>query len=214
MSLNKTYYGSKDVEQKNFYFQALQDLNTFIERLQYKFENIGPHIKTREKRGLFNFIGTAHKWLYGNLDAEDGEYYDQTIEKLNRYQQNIQSELKSQITLTNKIIYRVSNSLGIIDNNQKIIKDHLNILEQEVEAAEHVFKQNYALGNVDRQISTNCIVLIEIMDQLENSIMFAKMQTAHPSIIHTTALQDMLNDLRTIYGGERIIKFFLRILVH
>ena len=39
-----------------------------IETLIGKLETLIPH---RHKRGLLNFIGTIHKWIYGTMDNQD-----------------------------------------------------------------------------------------------------------------------------------------------
>ena len=45
----------------------------------------------REKRGIFNGIGTLWKSITGNLDASDGEYFNDCINKISRDEYEIEN---------------------------------------------------------------------------------------------------------------------------
>lgn len=63
-----------------------------------------------------------------------------------------------------------------------------------------------ALQDIVRQISTDCMLIIELLDQLENAIMFARLQTTHPSVIKRNEIIEMLTILERNYENENVIK--------
>ena len=58
----------------------------------------------RNKRGLINGVGTLWKTISGNLDASDGEYFNDCIEKVSRDEKHIETLMKNQISVTTSVI--------------------------------------------------------------------------------------------------------------
>ncbi|VEN35794.1 unnamed protein product, partial [Callosobruchus maculatus] len=59
---------------------------------------------SRMKRGLINGIGTFWKAITGNLDSDDGEYYNNCINKLTQDEHQMENLLKNQIFVTTSVI--------------------------------------------------------------------------------------------------------------
>jgi hypothetical protein len=64
--------------------QILSEITRNKEEEVFNFDNIHTHTK-RNKRGVFNFIGSISKILFGTLSNKDADYY-----------QNKKSELESE----------------------------------------------------------------------------------------------------------------------
>jgi hypothetical protein len=60
---------------------TVQFLDHITKRLDNKFSEILLETPGRSKRGILNGLGSIWKTLTENLDASDGEYYDQCINK-------------------------------------------------------------------------------------------------------------------------------------
>lgn len=68
-------------------------------------------------------------------------------------------------------------------------------------------KVNEKTIEVLQQIILNCHNLITFLDNIENAIMFAKLKTAHNSILSIANLNKILNIVETLYSKDHIIQF-------
>lgn len=65
---------------KLYCVQTLKFFNIQLPSLIKKEKTINDIIgNNRQKRGLLNFIGSAAKSLFGTMDSNDAEYYDEVI---------------------------------------------------------------------------------------------------------------------------------------
>ena len=55
--------------------------------------------KPRSKRGLVNVIGVLTKELFGTLDYQDGQHFDEEISKLRANEKHLLTLIKNQITI-------------------------------------------------------------------------------------------------------------------
>lgn len=69
-----------------------QQINT----LKNKIKTLLPH---RHRRGLFNFIGTAHKWLYGTMDNNDREEVENHLNIIDINNHNIIGSVNQQVKI-------------------------------------------------------------------------------------------------------------------
>ena len=65
----------------------------------------------RYKRGLINGIGSIFKFITGNLDSSDGEYFDACINKVSHDERELETLLKSQISITSSVIKSFNTTL-------------------------------------------------------------------------------------------------------
>ena len=176
-----------------------------INNTQNKVSNLYPHIRT--KRGLINLIGKAHKWLYGTLDADDGERYDNAIDDLQKNQKNIIKELNLQISLSKNLINNYNETVTTFQLNQKKLQRSLEIFEAAVENKISNLNNFIIFQSLLVQINLDCQNLINFVDNLEDAIMFSKLNALHDSIISSRELNEMLSYLRTIYKENEIPTF-------
>lgn len=72
-------------------------LGRIIDSIDLKIQEIQMDTKPyflRQKRGLINGLGSVWKAITGNLDASDGEYYEASINKLERDENEMKNLLK------------------------------------------------------------------------------------------------------------------------
>lgn len=187
---------------------STSDLDFSLEQVTRKYENLCPSVKShRTKRGLLNPIGSMYKAAFGLLDADDGERINIAIKTLNTNQQNLFNSLDRQMSLSNKLIERLNTSLTIISDNQKSITNHIIKLEARYDTFIISSLKILTLQNIGRQITNNCIMLIDLINQLENAVMFAHLHVIHPSVIRTEEIQEMLHILLNHYDPDNLIFF-------
>ena len=82
-------------------------LSRMIDTIDLKIQEIQMDTKPyflRQKRGLINGLGSVWKAITGNLDASDGEYYEASINKLEKDENEMKNLLKNQILVTTTTI--------------------------------------------------------------------------------------------------------------
>ncbi|XP_044766263.1 uncharacterized protein LOC123322383 [Coccinella septempunctata] len=116
----------------------------------------------RKKRGLFNGVGTAIKWLTGNPDSEDAQFYSDAINQIinNEKQTDVLMQqqvsiLSSTISNFNNSFYKMNENIGILNKNLK----EFNQFSKDLNNIQHAYE-------IESQISNHLILLIEMTDEL------------------------------------------------
>lgn len=170
-----------------------------------KLSNVTP--QERSKRGLINVIGKASKWLFGTLDSEDEERYNEAINKLQNNQKSTMEEMSLQISLTKQLIENVNATISLLDANQRLIKNRLQYFEFNVNKTLNDISAYLRAQNTLDQIILNCQNLITFLDNLENALMFAKVNTLHSTVLSTKEIFNLIKHLRELYNDSQIINF-------
>lgn len=170
-----------------------------------KLSNVAPQERT--KRGLFNIVGRASKWLFGTLDFEDEERYNQAIDKLQNNQKSTLDEMSLQISLTKELIENFNSTISLLDANQKLIKNRLQYFEFNVNKTLNDISAYLRAHNTLDQIILNCQNLITFLDNLENALMFAKINTLHSTVLSAKAIDKLIKHLKELYNNSQIINF-------
>ena len=80
-----------------------------------KFEYIETPVKYRSRRGLFNFLGSAIKFITGNLDDNDLDIITNNLQMLKNTQVNIMHKINEFSSFAGNLIKRFSENLKIIE---------------------------------------------------------------------------------------------------
>lgn len=103
-----------------------EHLQPIISEIVHKLRNLKPSQNSRRKRGLINAGGSVAKFLFGTLDATDGENYDRAIQILKSNKERVVTTVNSQISLSKQLVEKFSSSIAIIISNQKQIAQYVN----------------------------------------------------------------------------------------
>ncbi|XP_063994264.1 uncharacterized protein LOC135171566 [Diachasmimorpha longicaudata] len=149
----------------------------------------------RSKRAVLGFVGKISKILFGTMDEDDADYYDQYIESL----QNTTRE-----------------TLALLANQTHIIRSEFESIHQTIQGLTKEIKTlnatvYVAIGNILERIDTIGIngkmaSLISAFDaelseyeldtqMLINAILFAKRGQLHPSIMSPENILDAANEV-------------------
>lgn len=105
---------------------------------------------SRRKRGLFNIVGEAHKFLWGTLSSSDLDYLNNEIDKLYNHTNNA-------ILLQEKETRITQDNLKLLEDDFKVFNDNIVKLQNGVTSADKQIKQN----TIDN-LMTEAILEIEI----------------------------------------------------
>nr|CAI5856344.1 unnamed protein product [Callosobruchus analis] len=118
----------------------------------------------RVKRGWFNLIGSTFKTIFGTLDQDDAEYYNNAINKVSSNERHLIDLLSQQTQVVKTTITNFNHTIGE-DKYQTIAMDpyekeiaRLRALYKEVLADEAAgLMENDTLGNEEAQDSDGSI---------------------------------------------------------
>ena len=104
-------------------FKTYENILKFnCEQLKNKIKIITSH---RNKRGIINGLGSIMKAITGNLDATDGQRYDELFEKINQNMHILQTQNMDTIKLNKEMIVKFNKQLNNIKHNEETLNKHI-----------------------------------------------------------------------------------------
>lgn len=208
-SLIKNHVNKENVTNHMSYYglseSTLLRTQFLIDSTQNKLKNLYPHIRT--KRGLVNIVGKTSKWLFGTLDSEDGQKYQNAINKLEQNQKGLINEANLQISLSKNLINNYNKTIVSLTTNQQKLEKSLKLFQQTVDKTISNLNAYLNFQGIVSQLNLDCQSLITFLDNLEDAIMFAKLNALHNVIISSYELNELLNYLRKIYKNNEVPNF-------
>lgn len=189
-----------------FFLSETEDIVNIIEytknSIDDKFDNINIHSTLdRPKRGLINGLGSMVKTITGNLDSEDGERINSIMEHLKQNQENLQTQIKMQYSVSHQIIDNFNKTIQDIQYNEKILKTKIfeirDILDFQANAENIIY-----LKQLFNELLITFNVILDVLERVENSLTFCKLKTLHPSIIKSEDLFAELQNVHYYYQTE------------
>lgn len=188
--------------------------NERLELFQYEIKNINDkfdslsHLTThkpadftqRVKRGLFDGVSYAFKWLFGVPDAEDAKHYADAIESISQQNHNMQVLMKQQIhIMTDAISEYNKTSQALYLNEQKINENFGKFNKFAKDAVMTINSLTFVQTRIDHLNLLSQLIdeLNEELDIIISSILFAKQNVLHPSVITPEQLHHELSKIRT-----------------
>jgi hypothetical protein len=155
--------------------------------------------KTRRKRGLFNFIGEISKVLFGTLDNEDAEYYNEQIKHFEDNSDDITKLLKQQLVVVRSSLGTINNTITDMEYNEEKIKRGLIQIKNYLESvtAENKEKLNLITAKITveghiARIREATDMLQRHLDILLQSVISARRGILHPQIVSPKLIMDAL----------------------
>lgn len=159
------------------------------------------NVPKRTKRGLINGLGSIIKQITGNLDYDDEIYFDSILNQLKQSQNQISTQLNKQYSINNEIIQKFNETVKIIEHNEFEVSNKIKTLEQLINSSKRYEDLMYAKDLVNQMINLFQVIL-QILQDIENSITFCSLHTMHPSIITGTELLKELNKISEFYKNQ------------
>lgn len=205
LEINKLNSKSENIsclilQNKDYLFDAsnyLKILNLTKEKVEIKIKEILPHPE-RTKRGLINGLGSIFKAISGNLDANDGERYEQMIKNLQENQNKLGEHIAKQNSISFDIINQFNNTIQKISHNENLLAKKINQIA--IFVGRQTNKENSGfIKDILIQLINMYEILNSVLQDIENSISFARLNLIHPSIIKTNDLfRELLNLQKSI----------------
>lgn len=158
-------------------------------------------IPIRTKRGLINGLGSIIKQISGNLDAEDGKHFESLIENLQQNQNSIIKQINQQYSINNQMIENFNKTIKDIELNELLMVSRIKQLESLTTITISHTNVLFAKELINQIINLLNIIL-NIIQDTENSITFCKLNTLHPSIITSEELLRELVKISKFYEKQ------------
>lgn len=101
-------------------------INTKIKNIENDFSIISRQLTPRRiKRGILNGIGDGLKFLFGTPDAEDAQFYTDSINTLVSNQKQTAVLMQQQIRVVSSTITTFNNSLQTLNRNTKTLNENI-----------------------------------------------------------------------------------------
>lgn len=201
IEINKLHFKSENITNslithKEYFAESsnyLKILNLTQDRVENKIKEILPHPQ-RTRRGLVNIVGSIFKAITGNLDASDGEHYEKIIQILEQNQNKLAGNIRNQNSISTSVINKFNSTVQQIGQNEKLIENKINQISLIVQKT--TYRENsHFIKDLLNQIINLYEIINSILQDIENSITFARLKIMHPSII---TLNDLFNELKKL----------------
>lgn len=175
-----------------------EHLEYLLKQTELKLTNVKPLKNVRNKRGLLNIVGKGYKWAFGVLDSDDAERYDNAISTLENNQKTLHHDLENYLTISKQFMNESLTTFSKIIENQNLINKQIKTLESNLNKFTFFLRmQNY----LDMMI-IDCQNLITILDNIQNSILFANLETVHNLILPLNELKQLIDLMNSLYMGS------------
>lgn len=152
----------------------------------------------RQRRGLINGLGSLIKFITGNLDSSDAEKYDSIIAHLKENQETISKQFEHHYSINSNVLNQLNSTIEDINFNQNLLSNEINSLRKLYTTKLYVDAINTVLDHNQAILQT----VLDITQDIQNSVTFCKLKKLHPSIIKPQTLLKTLDDLKQYYGNK------------
>lgn len=181
---------TSDLCDTNSYYLCNTSLNIakqLLPSIRARYESIQSlPLRSRSKRGLFNGFGTIFKTLFGTLDQNDADYYNNVINKANSDEKQFTTLLKDQAQVVKTTIQNFNSSISNIEENNRIFEINMNkIYNLTLDNSKTQFNQELKQV-VDEHISFLTLIISEINNELISIIdatFLTRNNQIHPMVI-------------------------------
>lgn len=157
-------------------------------------------MESRKKRGLFDFVGKVSKVLFGTMDEDDAQYYNDQIEHFERSSDSLTHLLKQQLTIVRSTLGAINETLlDVTYNEDKMragliqLRDYVDSVVTQYGNVTNLLSVKITLESHIARVLDGLHVLQRYLDALLASLVDAQQGILHPQIISP---QRVINALR------------------
>jgi hypothetical protein len=136
--------------------------------------------ESRWKRGTLNFVGEISKVLFGILDENDAEYYDEQIRQFERNSEDTTELLKQQVYVVKSNLRALNMMPADVAHNGKLVKQgladiqtFLDSLSSDTAGKLSIFEAKFMIQKHITQVNNALTLLQRNIDLLLDSVLHA-----------------------------------------
>lgn len=150
---------------------------------------------SRQKRELFDGLSTLLKFLIGTPDAKDAKHYDECIDLLEKRELDLTSLMQKQVQIISSTVKNFNETIHKIKLDEQIINENIDRLNNYLSESDKLIfdvKTSEDVSSISIQILETITNLEYEINDVLTSILFAKANIIHPSIISLNKLHQEL----------------------
>lgn len=213
-SLNRLAAKFHSVSIRYYNFTNIQSIKSFLkinlDKIDERLSELNMYLgqNTRQKREIIDGLSSVLKWLIGTPDARDAKHYESCIDKLEKRELDMTNLMKKQIQITSSTIKNFNDTIFKISYDEQIINENIERLNEYMNSTTKTILNIRA----SEEISAISLQILELVISLEGeindcitSILFAKSNAIHPSIISLRELHEQLLQSNHIRSNSRLV---------
>jgi hypothetical protein len=172
--------------------------------------------ESRRRRGILNFVGEISKVLFGTLDENDAEYYDEKIRYFESNSEDTTELLKQQVYVIKSILGALNVTLTDVEHNDKLVKQgltdiqtYLDSLTSETAGKLTMFEAKFMIEKHITQVNNALILLQMNVDLLLDSVLQAQVGKVQPQIVPPKLLLESLWESQASFPRDTVLPFAL-----
>ena len=156
--------------------------------------------KHRRKRGLFDFVGKVSEVLFGTLDRDDAQYYNEQIEHSERNSNSLTHLLRQQLTILRSTLGTVNDTLSDVSYNEEKIRSgllqlqrYVNVMGEQYENVTNLLSVKITLESHIARVLDGMNALQRHLDIILDSLVDAQRGILHPQIISPQSIMEIIS---------------------
>lgn len=154
-----------------------------------------------DKRAVLGFIGQISKILFGTLDEDDADKYDNWIETLGNRTSDTLTLVANQTQIVKSELEKTRLSHRLLADKVARINESLVRITNKVEDTIKAIQHNEILATLTATLGTQVTEYAEDTETLINAILFAKRGQLHPSILKAEKIIAAAKEINSHYKG-------------
>lgn len=155
--------------------------------------------KNRFKRGLIDLGGSILKTIFGTLDAEDAVKYSEAITNVQTDEKHLARLMKDNIHVIQSTISSFNNSMSKVNLNEKHLLENMETIHKILDTVSNT-NDKLTLKTQINSLSNSLEAIILTssfdIDDINNAILFAKLNILHPTVLSPHQLYNELDKHR------------------
>ncbi|XP_023715320.1 uncharacterized protein LOC111868676 [Cryptotermes secundus] len=153
----------------------------------------------RRRQGVFNFIGEISKILFGTMDSDDADYYNEQIRRFEENSEDITGLMKQQLSIVKAPLGTFNETISDMEYNNDLIKRGLTELKTYMEKFIGETEARLALISIKinieshiAQVNSALNAMQRNLDLLIESILNAQKGVLQPQIVSPSLIIESL----------------------
>lgn len=153
----------------------------------------------RYKRGLIDAGGSLLKTFFGTLDAEDALKFSNAIDQVETDEKQLAHLMRDNIHVIKSTITTFNNSISKLNENEQRLNKNLEVIDKGLQLISNSNDKLEIKSNINSLLSALESIIISLsfdIEDINNAILFSKMNVLHPTILSPHQLYNELEQNR------------------
>ena len=169
---------------------------------------------SRLRRGILNFVGEISKVLFGTLDENDADYYDEQIRNFERNSEDTTDLLKQQVYVIKSTLGALNDTSADIEHNDKLVRKGLSDIQTSLDTLSsktarrlNIFEAKFMIEKHITQVNSALTTLQRNIDLVLDSVLHAQTGSIQPQVVPPKLLLESLKESQSFFPRDTILPF-------